>query len=201
VSLQNGLGNLDILVGHLGIERVGLGVTTGGATLLGPGHVRAAGDGTISLEKSPRIRYIKEALTGAGFSVETVQGVISLAWSKLVINAAINPVAAILDVPNGELLARPAAWELSAALATEVASVAAQKQISLSFKDPLAAAEEVARLTAANYSSMLQDIRRGAPTEIDAICGAVVQSGREVGVPTPVNEVMWKLIKAKSVRS
>jgi 2-dehydropantoate 2-reductase len=85
---------------------------------------------------------------------------------------------------------------LSAALASEVAAVAARKNIPLNFADPVAAAEGVAKRTAANLSSMLQDVRRGAPTEIEAICGAVARAGREAGVPTPVNEVMWQLVTA-----
>jgi 2-dehydropantoate 2-reductase len=113
-----------------------------------------------------------------------------------VINAAINPLTAILDVPNGELLSSPSARELSAALAREVAAVAKAKGIALTFPDAAVAAEDVARHTAANFSSMLQDARRGALTEIDAICGAIVQAGEDAGVPTPVNATMWKLVAA-----
>jgi 2-dehydropantoate 2-reductase len=69
--------------------------------------------------------------------------------------------------------------------------------IALPYADPAAAVEAVARRTAANYASMLQDIRRGAPTEIDAISGAVVRAGTQAGVPTPVNRALWQLVKAK----
>jgi hypothetical protein len=88
-------------------------------------------------------------------------------WGKLVINAAINPLTALLGVPNGELLARPAARALMADLACEAAAVAAAQGIRLPYPDPVAAAEGVAQRTAANRSSMLQDVQRGAPTEID----------------------------------
>ncbi len=83
-----------------------------------------------------------------------------------------------------------------AAAAEEVAAVAAAQGIRLPFDDPATAAEEVAKRTASNRSSMLQDIRRGAPTEIDAICGAVVQVGERVPVATPTNRVLWQLVKA-----
>ena len=99
-------------------------------------------------------------------------------------------------VPNGELLTRPSARELSATLAIEVAAVAAAQDIPLAFTDPVAAAEQVAERTAANNSSMLQDVQRGAPTEIDAICGAVVRNGEAVGVPTPANQTLWRLVSA-----
>lgn len=196
VTLQNGLGNREKLVAQLGAERVAFGVSTGGATLLAPGEVRAGGEGQISLGAHPNVGPLAELLQVAGFNVEIVQDVDSLAWSKLVINAAINPLTALLDIPNGEILTRPSARALSASLAREVAAVAEKKGIELTFTDPVTAAEDVAKRTGANHSSMLQDVRRGAPTEIDAICGAVVQAGKDVGVLTPVNEVMWKLVEA-----
>lgn len=196
LTMQNGLGNREQLVAKLGAERVAFGVITTGATLLAPGEVRWAGEGQITLGTHPRLEPLAAALQAAGFEVATVTDVNSVAWSKLVINAAINPLTALLGVPNGELLARPTARALSAALAVEVGAVAAKKNIPLNFADPVAAAIGVAQRTAANLSSMLQDVRRGAPTEIEAICGAVVRAGREAGVPTPVNEVMWQLVSA-----
>jgi 2-dehydropantoate 2-reductase len=82
------------------------------------------------------------------------------------------------------------------AAATEAAAVAAVQGIRLPYPDPLKAVESVARRTANNRSSMLQDVLRGAPTEIDAICGAIVQAGEEAGVPTPVNLTLWQLVRA-----
>lgn len=197
LTLQNGLGNREILAQHLGEQRVAFGVTTTGATLLGPGEVQAGGEGLISLGEHARLGMLHDALKASGFQVEMVQDVVSLAWSKLVVNAAINPLTAILGVPNGELLMRPSARTLSAELASEVAAVAAAQDIELTFDDPVAAAEAVAERTTANRSSMLQDVQRGAPTEIDAICGAVVRAGLEVDVPAPINAAMWNLVKAK----
>ncbi len=196
LTLQNGYGNREILAKSLGMNNVALGVTTTGATLTGPGRVRPGGQGTISVESHPRLEPIIPLLREAGFVVEETPNADSLVWSKLVINAAINPLTALLRIPNGELLARPSARALMADLAYEVATVAAALHIPLTFSDPVAAAEDVARRTAANHSSMYQDIERGAPTEIDAICGAVVRVGEQVGVPTPVNKMVWQLVKA-----
>ena len=119
-----------------------------------------------------------------------------LLWSKLVINAAINPLTALLRCPNGELMARPSARTLMGAAAREAADVAAALGRHLTYADPVAVAEEVARRTAVNHSSMFQDVQRGAPTEIDAICGAIVAAGEERGVPVPVNRTLWLLVKA-----
>ena len=196
VTLQNGLGNRETLARSLGWNRVALGVTTTGATLLGPGLVREGGEGIISIERHPVLGPVEEALRSANFNVNLVEDAQSLVWGKLVINAAINPLTAILRVPNGKLLELPSVREMMKALATETAQVAEVEKVKLPFPDPVAAAEGVARRTAANHSSMLQDVLRGAPTEIDAICGAVVKVGEKHNIETPINWACWKLIKA-----
>jgi 2-dehydropantoate 2-reductase len=196
LTLQNGMGNRELLAGTLGAPRVALGVTTTGATLLGPGLARAGGEGVISMEAHPRLRSLETSLTEAGFKVEVVNDADALVWGKLVINAAINPLTALLRVPNGELLKRPAAHKMMGMLAQEAADVATAQGVHLPFEDAVLAAEEVAQKTASNHSSMFQDIRRGAPTEIDAICGAITKTGEKLGVPTPVNRVCWHLTHA-----
>ena len=221
VTLQNGLGNREILVRALdrfatentenpgeknsensvrsvarSPSRVALGITTTGATLLGPGWVRAGGEGIISIERNQALGPIEAALKSANFNVNVVDDAQSLVWAKLVVNAAINPLTALLRVPNGELLERPTAREMLRTLAGEVAQVAEAEKIRLPFSDPAAAAEEVAFKTAANHSSMLQDVLRGAPTEIDAICGAVVQAAQKHNIEPFANWACWKLVKA-----
>jgi len=196
LTLQNGLGNYETLAQVLGEERVALGVTTTGATLLSSGRVRPGGEGTISLGEHPRLEPVIELLRLAGFQLEIHQDLQSLIWGKLVVNAAINPLTALLEMSNGGIISRPSARLLSADLAREVAAVAQAQGIQLPHADPIQVSEGVAERTAANHSSMYQDILRGAPTEIDAICGAVVQTGTKLGIPTPVNYAMWKLIHA-----
>ncbi len=196
LTLQNGMGNRELLAGTLGLPRVALGVTTTGATLLGPGLARAGGEGVISVEAHSRLGPLEAALMGAGFNVQVVNDADALVWGKLVINAAINPLTALLRVPNGELLQRPAAHKMMGLLAREAAAVATAQGIHLPFKDAVQAAEDVARKTASNHSSMFQDIRRGAPTEIDAICGEITKTGKKLGVDTPANRICWYLTRA-----
>ncbi|HUG33371.1 MAG TPA: 2-dehydropantoate 2-reductase [Anaerolineales bacterium] len=206
VTIQNGLGNRETLALSLGPDRVALGVTTTGATLLHPGVARAGGEGVISLQRDQALGGvlsvskdpIEAALLSAGFNVHVVRDALSLIWGKLVINAAINPLTALLKIPNGELLNRPSAREMMGRLAREVAVVAHAEKIHLPFEDPVAAAEDVAHRTAANQSSMLQDVLRGAPTEIDAICGAVVARGEAHGIETPFNRACRDLVHALS---
>jgi 2-dehydropantoate 2-reductase len=198
VTLQNGLGNYETLTRSLGLNRVALGSSTTGATLLGPGLVKAGGEGVISIERNPALGPIEAALRSANFNVQIVDDAQSLIWGKLVINAAINPLTALLRVTNGELLNRPAAREMMANLAWEAAQVAKAENVGLPFSDPVEASEDVARKTAANHSSMLQDVLRHAPTEIDAICGAVVKTAQKHRINAPANWACWKLIQALS---
>lgn len=196
LTLQNGLGNGKILADVLGAEHVAQGITIVGASLLEPGIVKISGDARVSVEAHPRLGEINAFLTEASFHLESVPNVQSLIWSKLVINAAINPLTALLNIPNGELLKRPSARALMGKLARETAYLAAAQNISLSFDDPVLAAEDVAERTSSNISSMLQDLRRGAPTEIDAICGAITRAGEAHHVSTPANRIFWQLVKA-----
>jgi len=198
VSLQNGLGNREALVAALGPARVGLGVTAAGATLLGPGLARSGGDGTITLESSPHagMGLLAGLLAAAGFDVQYAANVDSLVWGKLVANSAINPLTALLRVPNGALLERPDARALMAELARETAAVAQALGVDLPYPDPLAFVEQLAQQTAANRSSMLQDVEHGRPTEIDAICGAVARLGEIARVPTPANRLVAQLVGA-----
>lgn len=196
LTLQNGWGNREALEQALGPDRVALGTTTLGATLLAPGVVRAGGQGPVTLGSHPRVQPLANLLRAAGFDVRLTGDVDGLAWGKLVINAAINPLTALLRAPNGQLLERPEARALMGLAASEAAAAGLAQGLHLPFDDPVAAAEDVARRTAVNHSSMYQDVQRGRPTEIDAICGAVVQAGERVGVATPVNRTLWLLVRA-----
>jgi 2-dehydropantoate 2-reductase len=200
LTLQNGLGNREKLSGLLGGQRVALGVTTTGANLLGPGQVRPAGEGVINLGSHPLMGQLAVILRTGGFLVEMSPDPNGLLWGKLVINAAINPITALLGITNGELLERLPARVLLATVAREAAAVAVAQGVRLPYPDPAVAVETIARRTATNRSSMLQDVARGAPTEIDAICGAIVEAGERTGVPTSANRTLWQLVKALSAR-
>lgn len=198
LTLQNGLGNFETLAGALGEDRVAAGVTTQGATVIGPGRVREGGRGPIYVAEHPRLAPLAELLRAAEFEVHfsPASNLQSLLWGKLVLNAAGNALTAILRVTNGELLARPDALALAEAAAREAAAVAAARGIALPYPDPVMRLREVLQATAHNRSSMFQDILRGARTEIDAINGAVAREGAGAGAPTPVNETLWRLVRS-----
>lgn len=201
ITLQNGIGNWEKLAEAVGQERAALGTTAQGATVPAPGRLRHAGQGPTYLALLPGREVLMKQVTGlfnqAGLETILVGQADSLVWGKLAINAGINPLTALLEIPNGALAEDKTLRQIMAAAANEVAAVAAAQGIELPFVDAARRTGEVARATAENRSSMLQDISRGAPTEIEAISGAVVRYGRHVGVPTPVNEFLWRAIKNK----
>jgi 2-dehydropantoate 2-reductase len=199
VTLQNGLGNLETLAAITGVRRAAAGVTTQGATVIGPGLVRHAGEGPTQLGRASDlavpITAVVDLFQAVGLETHLVENVDSLIWGKLAVSAAINPLTALLGVANGFLAEEAAARTVMVAAAREVAAVAHAEGISLPYADAGERALAVARATAHNQSSMWQDVQRGAVTEIDAICGAVVRLGRKHRVATPINEQLWSLIK------
>ena len=195
-TLQNGLGNDAILARRLGTSRVTRGVTTLGVTLLEPGCVALRGEGAVSLQEGSAGRRLAELLSRSGIDAETRGDADALVWGKLIVSSAINPITALLRVENGRLLQDAELLRLAGAVARETRAVAAALQVDLGGADPEGMVARVARQTAGNRSSMLQDVLRGTRTEVDAINGSIVILGEAHAVPTPLNRVLWSLVKA-----
>lgn len=200
LTLQNGLGHAEKIATVIAPARVILGSTAHGAMLVEPGVVRHAGEGLTSLARpaswTPSFDRLLHLFEHAQIEVSVVDDVSSVLWSKLVINAGINPLTALLRVRNGFLVENEDARQLMMRAAEEAAQVAHAQDIPLDYANAGQRALEVARATANNYSSMLQDVLRGAPTEIEAITGALVACGEKRHVPTPVNALLLRLMRA-----
>ena len=200
VSLQNGVGNEDAIRTALGgAVPVILGITTESAVTTAPGRVRTSGRGsTIVGSTSPATsRLVAELLTTSGLQAAVVYDIRPHLWGKLVANCAINALSAILDCDAGVIPKDPNAARLAEALAEEAAAVAAALKINLPFVNPWQYVTDVIAVGADARSSMAFDLVSGHPSEIDHINGAVVAFGRRAGVPTPYNDAMVRLIKAK----
>lgn len=197
LTIQNGLGNAEALAQVIPPERVLEGVTYLGASWLGPGRVRQAGNGSTYLVAKSSAVGGMEQIVGlfrkAGLEAEIRDDGASIIWGKLLVNAAINPLTALLRVPNGGLLADPARGLLHAAMAEGV-RVSEAAEIRLPYEDPTTYVEEVCRRSAENYSSMLQDILRHRPTEIEAINGALLREGERRGMNTPLHRILRDLV-------
>ena len=201
LTLQNGLGNAETIAAVVGAEKVLAGTTAQGATLLGPGRIRHGGRGDTHIGRlaGPADDFCREAaaiLTRAGIPAFAEDAVQSLIWGKLVINAGINALTALLRYGNGQLNDHEETRELVKLAVAEAVQVAAAAKIPLPYGDAVEKVLAVAAATATNRSSMLQDILHGRVTEIDAINGALVREGLRLAVPTPVNRTLTLLIQA-----
>lgn len=202
VSLQNGLTNEDAVKAALGgsIALV-VGATTESALTIGPGVAKPLGTGSTIVGPagaSPEVcTRVAQLLTEARFRAAVAYDIRSQLWGKLIATAAINPVAALLDRPNRVVLEDPSASELARSLAGEAAGVAATLRIALPFSDPWSYVRTIVEQTADLRNSLLFDLENGVKTEIDHVNGAVVAAGRRAGVPTPYNETVYRLVRAR----
>jgi 2-dehydropantoate 2-reductase len=200
LSLQNGLGNAELLSESLGALRVLVGVASLGATLLGEGISRYAGEGDIILGKlnggmGVELRDLREAFQKAKIPVKISKDVMAILWSKLIINAGINPLSAITRLKNGKLIQFEGTRRILREAVTEAVKVAKRKRTKLIYDDVLAKTESVCEATAENISSMLADVLNKKKTEIDYLNGAIVRQGESLGIKTPVNMLLVDLIK------
>ncbi len=202
VSLQNGLGNEEAIKTALGgnIALV-MGATTEAALVLGPGQVRRLGVGTTVLgargASDDGTKRVADLLAAGQMRATVVYDIRPHLWGKLLANAAINPLSALLDAENGAIPRDPNAAEVARAILAEAAAVAGALRIRLPFDDAWRYVCEVIDATSDVRSSMADDLAAGRRTEIDAINGAIVAAGRRAGVATPYNDAITRLIKAR----
>lgn len=199
LTLQNGVGNLDVLLSEVGPGRAAAGVTSHGGTLVEPGVVRHAGVGpTLLGAPSPAtdLAPVADVFNRAGIATTVSPELDRVIWGKLVVNVGINALAAILRVPNGVLGEEPACEVLMAAAVGEAVAVAKASGIALPYDDPLAHVKKVCADTGPNRASMLQDVLAGARTEIGVINRAILDRGAALGVPTPVNRLLTEIVTA-----
>jgi 2-dehydropantoate 2-reductase len=199
-TVQNGLGNEEILAAH--VERVIRGTTFPAGKLLEPGHVQwdVRGDTTfgpyderVSLEQAEQLA---DACTRAGMPANAVADARGPQWRKVIFNASTNPIGALTGLTHGRVCERPDLRALVSGLVAEGKAVAAAQGIELD-ADPEELIDHAAKPDVAydHKASMLQDVEARRPTEVDYLNGGIVRFGQANGVPTPLNEAIWALIK------
>jgi 2-dehydropantoate 2-reductase len=200
LSLQNGLDNEVLISKVIGEDRTIGGVTSHGLTFVEPGHVLHAGVGETKIGEmngqiSDKIKEIAHALSSVGIKTQTSQNIKKEIWIKGIVNAGINPLTALTRLQNGYLLKIPYLEKLLKNTCLECIEVAKMEGIDLADCDVIEKTKNVAKLTAENRSSMLQDIERGRKTEIGSINGKIVNIGEKHGIETPINSTLVALIK------
>jgi 2-dehydropantoate 2-reductase len=200
-TVQNGLGNEQVLAAH--VERVIRGTTFPAGKLLEPGHVQwdVKGDTTLGpFDEQPApfadVQVLADACSRAGMPTQAVEDARGPQWRKVIFNAATNPIGALTGLTHGRVCERPDLRALVSGLVGEGKAVAAAQGIELD-SDPEVLIDHAARREVAydHKASMLQDVEARRATEIDYLNGGIVGFGRELGVPTPLNQAIWALVK------
>jgi 2-dehydropantoate 2-reductase len=200
-SVQNGIGNEEAIAAH--VPRVIRGTTFPAGRILEPGHVQwdVRGDTTFGpFEPQPapleEVRRLAAACTRAGMPAAAVEDARGPQWRKVIFNASTNPVGALTGLTHGRVCEDPALRALVSGLVNEGKAVAAAQGIVLD-ADPEELIDHAARPDVAygHRASMLQDVEARRPTEIDFLNGGIVRFGRELGVPTPLNEAIAALVR------
>ncbi len=200
LTLQNGLGNEEVICKKIDPKKVILGITGQGATLLKPGHVRHAGwgktiIGELDHQVTERILRIAKMFCEAGIETEVSQNIHDELWGKLLVNVGINALTALTGFKNGQLLDYPETMRLMERLVLEAVEVAKRKGVRVD-ENPIEKVRKVAEVTRENRSSMGQDFDYRRRTEIDSINGAIIREAQTLGIPVPFNQAVTDLIKA-----
>ncbi len=199
LTLQNGMGNAEIIADVAGSGRVICGTTAQGAMLLGPGRIQHSGIGKTIIGMWDRDRQaivdeVAAVFSAAGIATSGVNDIRPVIWSKLFANVGINAVTALTNIRNGQLLDLDASRELVKEAVFEAIAVARALQIPVD-DNALENVYGIAEATATNRSSMGQDVDARRPTEIDAINGYIVRRAEKSGINVPVNRCLTSLIK------
>ena len=200
LTLQNGLGNEEVICKKVDQNKVMLGVTGHGATLLKPGHIRHAGWGKTFIGEldhriTDRANRIARMFCDAEIETEVSSNIHNRVWEKLLVNVGINALTALTGFKNGQLLDYPETARLMEKLVFEGAEVARRKGIHLE-ENPIEKVRNAIKATRENRSSMGQDFDHRRKTEIDTINGAVVKEAQPLGIPVPFNQAVTDLVKA-----
>ncbi len=201
LTLQNGLGNVETIAAIMGNARVLAGTTSEAAVWLAPGHVRhsAVGRTVFGSWTTCPTQTALSMLRQAGFTVDVTDKPGQILWEKVILNAGINPLTALLNVPNGALLDIRETRELMRDLVVEAVKVAGTEGYCFSHS-LVEEAERLCTTTATNLSSMLQDIRNSKRTEIDAISGEILRRAQAAMLPTPRTRVVYQLVRGLESR-
>ncbi len=203
VTLQNGLDSHEILSSVFGKSRTVFGVTSCGAYRKSRKEITAGGRGPTLVGgfNEEAVININSLLNQAGIESNISDNPESSLWEKAVINSAINPLAAILNVPNGFLAEDPHTMPLMETLVMESVSAAEAAKIMLCPEDMLQKTLSVCKATSNNLCSMLQDIRSGRRTEIDSITGRILKTAAKHGLHLPCSSTVFLIIKSLQNKS
>lgn len=198
-TVQNGVGNEEIIAEH--VPRVIRGTTFPAGHVVEPGHVEQDTGGKTWIgpfEPKPatmaEIELLARRLTESGIDTLAMEDSRGAQWTKLIFNAATNPIGALTGLPHGVACDQPAVRKVISGLVAEGVAVADALGITLD-SDPDKLVDHAREVAYHHKASMLQDALARRPTEVAALNGGIVKFGEESGIPTPLNQAIWALIE------
>ena len=199
ILLMNGMGNREALL-NCGLDspRLFEAITSFGVVLAGEGRIELKGRGKTVIQDGmgrEEMDFLTERLSEKGFEIEFSRDFSRQQYQKLLVNAAINPITALTRRQNSIILS-PVLKSTVERVVAEAVAVAAADGVAIQEMEAFNLVLSVAERTAANTSSMLQDVLRGRRTEIEAINGYIVRQGKKHGIAVPANEALYGMVKA-----
>ncbi len=211
IILQNGIGNEAIVKEYCNKNKILRIITSHGAQLEDYGHVRHTGIGFTKIgfaylkpdnsniddydRAEESLLFLKNLMSTGGLPTEFVEDIIKCSWEKVFVNIGINAIGALTGLKNGQLLEKNSLRKLMGKAVKEALEIAHEKQVNLSNRDYVELMYSVAKKTYDNKNSMLQDVLKGKPTEIDFINGRIVEFGKKLRIEVVTNELLTTLIK------
>ena len=205
LTLQNGLGNDEAVARHVPRERVIVGVSTLPSDMVGPGRVRSHGEGGSKVYPAfggdtSFARQVADLLTAGGLPTALEPEIQAAIWSKAIFNAAMNTLCALTRRTPGFLGAHEEAKALIRAVVLEGVAAAKAGGVAIDAQ-PILDLTVVSVIDHADHeASMLQDVKAGRRTEVDALNGAIVRAAQTAGVATPITETLWRLVKLEEAK-
>jgi 2-dehydropantoate 2-reductase len=199
LTLQNGIGNAELLAAGFGADRVLFGTAHVPADLTGPSSVVTHGFGSLDLggfnaKAHENAASVADLLNRAGFKTTVTDDVHAAVWEKVAFNAALNAMAMICETPNAGMNNEPGK-RIATNIVDETLAVATKRGVKIEREKILKTIDAALREHAKHKASMLQDREHGRVTEIDMINGAIAREGKRLGVPTPVCDTLTDLVK------
>lgn len=200
LSVQNGLGNIELISEYLPISQVIVGTTMFDSFLLGPGHVRTSSSGLMSIMSADGVKNdlvvkMNELFNAAGLSCVIVENIMEAIWEKVAFNAATNTLAALTRLPDGLTIGTEETKELAQKIAKEVVMVARASGVNASEDKVIGKLGITVAEHGNHFPSMGQDILRKSQTEIESINGAVYRIAQTLGLEVPYTETMYRLVR------
>ena len=205
LTIQNGLGAGERIAQHMPTDNVLLGVADGfGASMKGPGHAHHNSMKLIRIGEIPggitdRLQRIELIWQEAGFKAQAFENITQLIWEKFLCNITFSAPCTAFNVSVGDLMDNPEHWGIALGAMLEGHAIAQEKNVRLSFSDPVAYVAAFGAGMPNARPSMLLDHMAGRTSELDAINGIIPIMGRALGIPTPFNDTLTAVLRQREV--